>query len=156
MLLKMLSACVPKHAGKAGQSQWGAVQFCHVHAGTHFVTSGSCARSVTATVETVWGAHQMPIMLDFTLDLDDFQACPVCCDTTPLHKRDTYVQAFIHASAGEFNGLRLAWIGRAVFLMLGPLDLCWTHLEAISQAKSKRTSTGDTVALEYMQTLSDD
>ena len=53
------------------------------------------------------------------------------------------MQAFIHASAGEFNGLRLAWIGRAVFLILGPLDLCWTHLEAISQAKSKRTSTGE-------------
>ena len=50
------------------------------------------------------------------------------------------MQAFIHASAGEFNGLRLAWIGRAVLLILGPLDLCWTHLEAISQAKSKRTS----------------
>ena len=47
--------------------------------------------------------------------LDGLQARRVCRDMTPLSvKTVTNMQAFIHASAGEFNGLRLAWIGRNV------------------------------------------
>ena len=74
-------------------------------------------------VETIWGTHHMPIMLKLMQMLYDFLACPMYCDLRLLcMENGTDMQAFIHASAGEFNGLRLAWIGRALFLSNKPFD----------------------------------
>ena len=66
------------------------------------------------------------------------------------------MQAFIHASAGEFNGLRLAWIGRAVFSDIRLFESVLDLTEGKFTSNSKRYSTlwqATLRLLEYMQTI---